>query len=191
MRRRRSRRCAVVLALAAICALPPAATFADRSDRDKPLNIESDTMTADEAKKTATFEGKVVLTQGSLVIRADRIVVRQDAEGYQYGVATGNPATFRRKQDGTAGYIDGQALKIEYDSKLERLEFFTNARLRRDTGDDIRGDFISYDAKSERFTVKSASAAPAGDQEGRVRVIITPKKAESEPAPASDAGAKK
>jgi len=172
-------------------AFPCAPTFADRTDRDKPLNIESDTMTADDAKKTATFEGKVVLTQGSLVIRADRIVVRQDLEGFQHGVATGNPATFRRKQDGAAGYIDGQASKIEYDSKLERVEFFSNARLRRDTGDDIRGDFISYDAKSERFTVKSASETPEGPGEGRVRVIITPKKAESQTPPPSDAAAKK
>jgi lipopolysaccharide export system protein LptA len=160
-------------------ALPPA--FAERADRDKPLTIESDSMTADEAKKTATFDGKVVLTQGSLVIRAQRIVVRQDNEGFQYGIATGNPATFRHKQEGNAGYIDGQAMRIEYDSKADRVEFFNDARLRRDSGDDIRGDFISYDARSERFTVKSAGEASGANREGRVRATIMPKK----PAPAA------
>jgi len=169
------------LALAAASALVAPAAFAERGDRDKPINIESNSMAADEAQRTATFDGKVVLTQGSLVIRADRIVVRQDSEGFQYGVATGNPATFRHKQDGSAGYIDGQALRIEYDSKADRIELFKDARLRRDTGDDIRGDFISYDARSERFSVKSANEASDANREGRVRATIMPKKS----APAS------
>jgi len=170
------------LALAAMWTLAAAPTFAERADRDKPVNIESNSMTADEAKKIATFEGKVVLTQGSLVIRAERIVVRQDNEGFQYGTATGNPATFRHKQEGNGGYIDGQAMRIEYDNKADRVEFFDDARLRRDSGDDIRGDFISYDARAERFTVKSAG------EPGRVSATIMPKKpAPSGPA-APDAG---
>jgi lipopolysaccharide export system protein LptA len=186
MRGRGSRGLAPTLALAALLAAAP--SLAERGDRDKPISIESDRMTADEAKKTATFEGKVVLTQGSLVIRADRIVVRQDSEGFQYGVATGSPATFRHKQDGNAGYIDGQANRIEYDNKADRVEFFNDARLRRDTGDDIRGDYISYDAKADRFSVKSASDASEANREGRVRATIMPKKAAPGAASTPDAG---
>jgi lipopolysaccharide export system protein LptA len=179
-------RTGLALLAAWLLATPPA--FAERADRDKPVTIESDRMTADELKKTATFEGKVVLTQGSLVIRAERIVVRQDSEGFQNGTATGNPATFRYKQEGTAGYIDGQAMRIEYDNKVERVEFFNDARLRRDSGDDIRGDFISYDARSERFTVKSASEAFGANREGRVRATIMPKKPASAAQAAPEAG---
>jgi lipopolysaccharide export system protein LptA len=187
MRRQGSRRSAAALALAAMWMLA-APALAERADRDKPLNIESDSMVADEAKKTATFNGKVVLTQGSLVIRAERIVVRQDSEGFQHGVATGNPATFRHKQDGTAGYIDGQAMRIEYDSKADRVEFFNDARLRRDSGDDIRGDFISYDARSERFTVKSGDEVSGSNRDSRVRATIMPKKSASGAASPPDAG---
>lgn len=168
----------LALAAASVLVAPPA--LAERGDRDKPINIESNTMSADEAQKTATFDGKVVLTQGTLIIRADRIVVRQDSEGFQYGVATGSPATFRHRQEGNAAYIDGQASRIEYDSKADRIEFFKDARLRRDTGDDIRGDYISYDVKSGRFSVKSADEASDANREGRVRATIMPKK----PAPA-------
>ena len=164
------------LTLAVTWALAAAPALGDRTDRDKPVSIESNSMTADEAKKTATFDGKVVLTQGTLVIHADRIVVRQDSEGFQFGVATGSPATFRYKQDGTAGYIDGQASRIEYDNKADRIEFFQDARLRRDSGDDIRGDFISYDAKLERFSVKSGGEASEANRESRVRATIMPKK---------------
>jgi len=181
MYRRGSSASAAALALAA--ALAAAAAIAERGDRDKPVSIESDSMTADEAQKTATFEGKVVLTQGSLVIRADKIVVRQDSDGFQYGVATGRPATFRHKQDGNAGYIDGQASRIEYDTKADRVQFFKDARLHRETGDDIRGDYISYDAKSDRFSVKSAGEGSEPSPDGRVRATIMPKKQGAAPAP--------
>ena len=188
MRRPRSRGGIAALALAATWTWAIGPALAERADREKPLNIESDSMMADEARKTATFEGKVVLTQGSLVIHAERIVVRQDSDGFQYGVATGNPATFRQKRETDGEYIDGQALRIEYDNKLDRVEFFDNARLRRDSGDDIRGDFISYDAKSERFTVKSAGDAGTA-REGRVTATIMPKKRVGTDAPpASEAG---
>jgi lipopolysaccharide export system protein LptA len=179
-------RAAVALGLAGTWALAAGSALAERADRDKPINIEANSMISDEAKKVSTFEGKVVLTQGSLIIRADRIVVRQDGDGFYYGVASGKPATFRHKRDGYGEYIDGEAFRIEYDNKLERVEFFNEARLRRDSGDDIRGDFISYDAKTERFTVKSTGEAPGTDREGRVRATIMPKKpAEPQTAPVS------
>jgi len=179
---------AVALCLLALWALAPISTFAERTDRDKPVNIEADSMTADEAKKVAIFDGKVVLTQGSMIIRADRIVVQQDSDGFQRGVATGSPATFRHKREGYGEYIDGQARKIEYDSKIERVEFFSDARLRRDSGDDIRGDYISYDARTERFTVKADEGATGASSDGRVRATIMPKKAtpQSQPAPGAD-----
>ncbi len=176
-------RAAAALALATWCALATATASAERADRDKPVNIESDSLIADEAKKVATFDGKVVLTQGSLIIRADRIVVQQDNDGFQRGVATGNPARFRHKREGLGEYIDGEALRIEYDTGADRVEFFKGARLRRDSGDDIRGDYISYDARTERFTVKASNEASGTSREGRVRATIMPKK----PAPQTPA----
>lgn len=181
-------RTAAALGLAAMWALTSESALAERADRDKPINIESDSMISDGAKKVSTFEGKVVLVQGSLIIRADRIVVRQDGDGYYYGVASGKPATFRHKREGYGEYIDGEAFRIEYDNKLERVEFYNAARLRRDSGDDIRGDFISYDARTERFTVKSSGEESGTEREGRVRATIMPKKP-AEPETPPDSGA--
>ena len=173
------------LALGAVLALASGPGLAERSDRIKPVTIEANSMTADEGKKLATFEGKVVLTQGSLVIRAERIVIRQDSEGFQHGVATGSPATFRHKREGLDEYICGEALRVEYDSKLDRVEFFDKARLRRDNGDDISGDYISYDAANERFAVKSGTGTAGGSREGRVSATIMPKKPPAPEGPAS------
>jgi len=167
-----------VAALAALMLAVPA--MAEKADREKPVNIESDRMNADDAKKTATFEGKVVLTQGTLTIRAERIVVRQDNDGFQYGTATATPgatASFRQKREGVNEYVDAEAERIEYDARADRVEFFNRARLRRGGGDDVCGNYISYDARTEFFSVNSGKSPAAGAAQtgGRVRAILMPK----------------
>lgn len=159
--------------------------LAEKADRDKPVNIESDRMNADDSRKTAVFEGKVVLTQGTLSIRGDRVTVTQDAQGFQTGTAVGNPASFRQKREGSAEYIEAEADRIEYNGKADRVEFFGRARLRRDCGDDVRGNYISYDARSEFFTVNSAGSGAAGGRSGpqdRVSAVLMPKNPPADPA---------
>jgi len=155
-------------------------SFAEKADRDKPVNIESDRMTADDAKKTASFEGHVILTQGTMVIRADRIVVRQDNDGFQYGTATaaaGTLARFRQKREGFNDHIEAEAERIEYDGKADKVEFFNKARLRRGSGDDVCGNYISYDSRTEFFSVNSGKspATTAAQGSSRVFAVIMPR----------------
>lgn len=152
---------------------------AEKADREKPVNIESDRMNADDARKEAVFVGNVVLTQGTLVIRAERLTVRQDAQGFQQGVAYGSaatPATFRQKRDGVDEFVDAEAERIEYDGRAEKVQLFNRARLRRDGGDDVRGNYISYDARTELFSVQSSQDGAATPRDGRVRAVIMPRK---------------
>lgn len=160
----------VLLALVTI-----ASAHAERTDRDKPVNIEADRMTADDAKQVAVFEGRVVLTQGTFTLRAERLTVRQDKEGNQYGVALGKPARFRQKRDGVDEWVDGEALRIEYDGKSERVELFDEARVTRDK-DEVRGNYISYDTRSEIYRVQSAKSPADAAGKSRVRAVIQPKK---------------
>ena len=100
-----------VLALAG--ALQPA--LAEKADRDQPVNIEADRLTVDDRNKVHIFEGGVILTQGTLVIRGDKLVVTQDAAGFQNGVATAagkGLATFRQRRDGSTEYVEGEAERI-------------------------------------------------------------------------------
>ena len=155
-------------------------SLAEKADRDKPVNIESDRMTADDAKKTAAFEGRVILTQGTMVIRADRIVVRQDNDGFQYGTATaaaGTPARFRQKREGFNDHIEAEAERIEYDGKADKVEFFNKARLRRGSGDDVCGNYIAYDSRTEFFSVNSGKSPTATTAQGgnRVYAVLMPR----------------
>ncbi len=153
-----------------------AIAHAERADRDQPVNIESDRMSADDAKRTAVFEGRVVLTQGSLVIHADRIEVRQDRDGFQSAIATGNPVTFKQKREGANEYVEGEAERVEYDGKAEQVQLFNRAHLKRDSGDDVTGNYIAYNSKTEQFSVRSAR--DAAEARGRVRAVIMPRNKE-------------
>ena len=179
-------RAGAVIVLAAVLAALPA--LAERLYREKPVNIEADRMLADDGKQTVVFEGRVVLTQGTFVLRADKLTVRQDKEGFQSGVATGSPATFRQKRDGADEWIDGEAQRIEYDGKGERVELFDKARVRRDK-DEVRGNYISYDTRSEIYRVQGSKelAASPGGRDGRVRAVIQPKKKDDAAAPRAPA----
>jgi lipopolysaccharide export system protein LptA len=129
--------------------------LAERADREKPVNIESTRLTADDAKQVAVFEERVVVTQGTFQLKADRLTVRQDKAGNQFAVATGKPATFRTKRDGVDEWIEGEAERIEYDSVSERIELFIRAKVYRDK-DILRGNYILYDQKTESLTAQDS-----------------------------------
>jgi len=170
------------LAWCLLCALP---AHAERADRTKPVNLEADRVTVEEAKQTATFEGNVTLTQGTLTIRGERMIVQQDAGGFKFGAAYGNLASFRQKREGFDEYIEGYAERIEYDGKADKLQMFNRAQLKKNN-DDVRGNYISYDATTEFFRVVGGGkpAATPNNPEGRVRVVIQPK-ATGQPAAGS------
>jgi len=157
---------------------------AEKADRDKPINLESDTANVDDAKKVSVYEGNVVLTQGTLKICADKLVVKEDDEGFQLGTAYGNPASFRQKREGYDEYIEGYALRIEYDQRKDLVQLFNQARMKRDQ-DEARGDYISYDGKTEFFKVLGGkeSATPSHPR-GRVHTVLQPKKKDAAPASA-------
>lgn len=153
--------------------LLPFTAHAVKSDRDQPVQIEADKVTIDDRNKVHVFEGAVILVQGSLEIRGDKMVVTQGADGFQSGVATGSAkrlATFRQQREGSDAYIEGEAERIEYDTRAERARLFNRARV-SSGGDVVTGDFIEYDAITERY---SASATSQGG-DGRVRAVIQPR----------------
>jgi len=148
---------------------------AEKADQEKPTQIEANRMSADDARRMNIFEGNVVLTKGTLSVRADRIVVRQDAEGYQLSTATGSPVRFKQRQDPKEGekegrWMDGEALRIEIDDRSQKIELFDNARVNRG-GDEVAGNYIFVDQRSDFFSV----SAGKGEPEGRVRAILAPK----------------
>ena len=166
---------------------------AEKADRNKPMNIEADLLRYDDVRQISVFSGNVVLTKGSIVIRAAQIDVRQDADGYQFGSIVGTPekpAFYRQKREGLDEFIEGESELIEYDGRADTVKFVRKAQLRRLRGallaDEISGALIVYENLTDKFTVDGSAAkgpgtAPAA---GRVRAMLTPKPEETVSSPA-------
>ncbi|MBW8828873.1 MAG: lipopolysaccharide transport periplasmic protein LptA [Burkholderiales bacterium] len=175
-----------------------APVHAEKADRTKPLNVVADREgNFDLLKQVVVFNGNVTITKGTIVIKADRVEVRERPDGYKIAIAFGSaakPATFRQKRDGVDEYIDGQADRLEYDEKPDIIRFVNNAmvrRLRGETiGDEITGTIVAYDNTTEVFSVLGGSHTAAGGKNapgGRVRAVLTPR--EGTPAAAEAASA--
>jgi lipopolysaccharide export system protein LptA len=178
------------LAIAALLCLAGVAQ-AEKADRNKPMNIEADSLRYDDLKQVSVFNGRVVLSKGTIQIRADRLEVRQDPDGYQFGVATGaadRPAFYRQKREGLDEFIEGEGETISYDGRADTVTFSRKAQLRRLRGsvlaDEITGGNIVYENLTDLFTVDGvAKNGPSGALgTGRVRVMLTPKPETAAPA---------
>lgn len=182
-------------ALAALCctlALP--VVHAEQADRNKPMNIEADALRYEDTTQTSVFTGNVLLTKGTIVIRGNQLTVRQDADGNQFGVAEGTTAKrafFRQKREGLNEFIEGEALRIDYDSQADLVRFTGNAVVRRLRGttvsDESQGNVIVFNNRTETFTVDSRPGRQPGvastpENGGRVRAMLAPRE-EAAPAP--------
>ena len=193
-----------LLVLAALTGLAGMA-HAEKADRAKPMNIEADALRHDELKQTSVFSGRVVMTKGTIVLRGAQLDVRQDAEGYQYGVIkaeAGTRAFFRQKRDTVAGqpeeFIEGEGEVIEYDGKADIVKFIRRGEMRRYRGgqlsDQVTGSIIVYNNITDVYTVdgqKTSGGLPSSSvgQGGRVRAIMAPKDGTpgAQPKPATPA----
>lgn len=155
---------------------------AEKTDAEKQTDIAADQMTYDDVKQVNVFIGNVILTRGTLLMKAGRVVVTQDRSGYQFATlyaAPGKLATFRQKRDGGPDlWVEGEAERIEYDSRAELVKLFSKAKLRRLEGsrpsDEIEGEFISYDSRIEFMSVNN-NAPGTKPGTGRIKAVIQPR----------------
>lgn len=150
---------------------------AEKADRDKPINVEADSMTADDQKQITVWERNVIVTQGTMQIRADKVVVQQFSDGTQNATAWGRPVSYRQKREGADEYVEGYGERVEYFGKDEHVIFHDKARVRRGQ-DELRGNVISYNSATDFFEAKGGEANAGG----RVRGVFQPKPRDNSPA---------
>ena len=160
---------------------------AERADKEKPLNYEADSGECDDLQQVCALVGNVVLVKGTMRATGDRVQIRKDPEGYQYGLiqaAPGKVATFRQRRDtnqpGAEEFVDGQAERIEYDEKSDTVKLLSRARVRMLENDvprdELRGDAITYDQRNSKYFVTGGKASgDPNNPDGRVRGTIAPR----------------
>ena len=176
------------LATLTLCLLIGAAAHAERADRDKPMLLEANRASLDDAKKVQVLEGDVLITKGTMTLKADKVVITEDQYGFQKGTAysgKGGLARFRQKREGKEEYIEGEGERIEYNTNTEILELFRRAWVKNGE-DQVRGDYIWYDAVSEKYLVTAGENANSKGAPPRVRAVIQPKNKDAGSAPPRD-----
>jgi len=158
-----------VTALVCAALLYAPIAYGEKADKDKPINFSSDTGGANYEQKTGSLRGNVVLTQGTMTIRADRIDFKQNPDNSISATVYGNPLSFRQKKDGSDEYYEGYAQRAVYDGQKEFLELFDRALLKQGN-DEIRSNYISYNTGTGVFAAEGRPDQPGAAQGPGARV---------------------
>lgn len=165
-------------AFAAALCLP---AYAEKADRNQPIHFEADVLRTDNLKKTTHLSGNVVLTKGTIVMRAAQVDLHEDANGNQFSTVLGSPQTrafFRQKRDGVDEFIEGESERMEYDGRTDSVQFIGKAVVRRLRGarlaDEMQGALIVYNGTTDTLSVDGKTTSSSGAAT-RVRGMMTPK----------------
>jgi lipopolysaccharide export system protein LptA len=153
------------------------AAVAEKADNTKPIRYSANNLDGNEADQTVLLSGKVEVVQGTIVLKADRVVLKQQPDGSYNVSATGKPVTFRQKMDNSDEYVDAQAQRIEYIGVKELVELYDQGWIKRGK-DELKGSFLTYNSGSGAFAGRGtwpATGTPAQVGDGRVSGVIQPK----------------
>ncbi|HEY9281484.1 MAG TPA: lipopolysaccharide transport periplasmic protein LptA [Eoetvoesiella sp.] len=168
----------------ATAAKPPAkpnnGAAAKKPEAEPDTLILSDTLSYDDVKKESVFTGNVIMTRGLMTLRSDKLVVREDAEGFQYGTATVGPnkLVFIRQEDPAKfEVLEAKGVRAEYNGKTEEVEMIGQAVVTRfvcgKQFDHISGERVKFNQATNTYQAYSGpNSASAG---GRVRSIAAPR----------------
>ncbi|NYT82331.1 lipopolysaccharide transport periplasmic protein LptA [Alcaligenaceae bacterium] len=142
--------------------------------------ILSDTLNYDDAKKESVFTGNVILTRGPMTLRADKLVMREDADGFQHGTATVEPGKLvfiRQENPEKFEILEAKGLRAVYNGKSEEIEVIGQAVITRficgKPFDNIQGERVIYRQKTETYQAYGGPNSAA--QGGRVRSLAQPR----------------
>ncbi len=164
--------------------------WAEKADRSKPMVLESDPgkpCTVNLVKQISQCSGNVVIAQGTLLIKGDRVELRETPEGFRMAVVNGTAdklAYYRQKRDIGDEFVEGTALRIDYDGRAGTVRFEGRALVKRLNGtaiaDEVQGETVIWDSTAEEFSVQGGRPS-ATNPGGRQRAVLAPR------APASAA----
>ncbi|MEP6701385.1 MAG: lipopolysaccharide transport periplasmic protein LptA [Betaproteobacteria bacterium] len=157
--------------MAAAIAAPAAA---EKTDREKPIRYSANNLDGNEAEQTVLLTGKVEVVQGTIVLKADRVVLKQQPDGSYNVTATGKPVTFRQKMDNSDEFVEAQGLRIEYLGAKDLVELYDQGWIKRGK-DELRGAFLTYNSASGAFAGRGTMTPAQPGVDGRVSGVIQPK----------------
>lgn len=166
-----------------LVAVAPGMARALSSDSNKPMEIVANEAEHDNKKGTTIYRGDVEVTQGTLFISGHTLTVYYtDNQDLDHAVMEGNRAYYKQLPDNSKVYDEAWANQMEYYPEEGMVILIGDGKV---VQEDVRftGDRIEYDTVNSRVIAKTVKQTTEGGEQqeparedGRVRVIITPKK---------------
>jgi lipopolysaccharide export system protein LptA len=155
------------------------ATTASALDEDQyqPMYVEADAAELDDQQLTSLYLGRVEVTQGSMRIWADEVLIHhKEDRRLRKIIAIGDPVRYRQQLDDDPDEVTGRALRMEYEADRDELVLIDDAVLTQ--GEDrFASDRIVFNRITDRVT---AGSSAQGSERVKIRL-------EPEPEPGSDA----
>ncbi|ART80812.1 lipopolysaccharide transport periplasmic protein LptA [Oceanisphaera avium] len=155
-----------LLSFAALLVLSMSTTQAKEADYKEPVTIDAGSQLVELANNKVTFTDNVIVKQGTLDVRAAKLVVTRNDKGLQTMTAYGSPATYYQVLD-SGQPVNAQAKQITYDIKTRSITLLNNAQLKQNDNI-VTGYRIRYDIDREQM-----EAQGQGNQ-GRVKTVFLP-----------------
>ena len=149
-------------------ALAPLQLRAFTADGNEPIKIQSDNAMLDEQQGLSTYKGDVVITQGTTVLKSDKVIVYSSKDGLIKIEAFGHPAQFTQQDDENTAPTHAYADTIIYTRADEILTLIENAKLEQGKNT-FSGKEIIYNTVSRIVTADSGE-----DKTNRVEIIVHP-----------------
>ena len=142
-------------------------TMALSTDKDKPADIEADDIEFDFKNGIRTYNKNVIIVQGTLRIKADKLVTLYDKDGeLTEATATGSLARFKQRPDDKPDDVEGQAERIVVDQVKNTLTLYGQAAL-KSGADTARGETIIYDMANDTLKVRGGADLHSAGEGGQ------------------------
>jgi len=143
-------------------------SYAGKDDFTKKIELASLYQNADGIAKRATYQGNVMILQGSLKVSADELEIdASKGEGNEIFIATGNPATYSQQQE-DGSIVTAQADKIEYHRQTRSLSLEGNAQIKQNSSS-VQGESIKFNMELEQIIAQGSN-----QESGRVITTFQP-----------------
>lgn len=157
-----------------------ASAYALPDDWQQEMVILSDHAELDRKAGVVIYEGNVILTQGTLRIESERLLIIRTDNTLEKAVAEGTakkPARYQQQINPGKPLTKAHGQRIDYFARQREVNIQGNAQLQQD-GNLFSGERILYDMTKE--TVSASGGTSTSGQTGgtgekqRIKVVIQP-----------------
>lgn len=166
-------------------------TSALPDDWQQEMTILSDHAELDRKAGVVIYQGNVVLTQGTMRIESERLLIIRSGNALEKAIAEGTakqPARYQQQINPGKPLTKAHGQRIDYFAQLREITIQGNARLEQD-GNLFSGERILYDMTKETVSASggTSTSAQGGNENDkqRIKVVIQPQ-APAEPATGTD-----